>query len=81
MMHYHLYANDREQAIALTRQEHPHAIIGEAQLDEVWQNPHRWRVEVFGTSKTLDVDAARGVGFVFATGDGAGARGLKNLNQ
>ena len=56
MMHYHLYANDREQAIALTRQEHPHAIIGEAQLDEVWQNPHRWRVEVFGTSKTLDVD-------------------------
>jgi hypothetical protein len=49
IVYYHLYACDEEEAIRKTRQEFSEVrdcIIGDAYIDEIWENPRRWCVEV-----------------------------------
>jgi hypothetical protein len=57
MFKYHIYAVDKEEALNSTLEKHPNHIIGNAYLDEVWQNPNRWVIEVFPKTEK-DVDDA-----------------------
>jgi hypothetical protein len=51
MFKNHIYAENKEEALENTRQQYKNHIIGDVYLDEVWKNPKRWCIEVFGISE------------------------------
>lgn len=57
VLYYCLYAENQEDAIEKACQAHQGCCVGEATLDEVWQNLHRWRVEIFA-QPPMNIDAA-----------------------
>lgn len=47
MFRNHIYADSKEDALSKTQSQYPHHTIGDVYLDEVWQNPNRWCIDVY----------------------------------
>jgi len=53
MFTVHLFAENEQKAVEVTRSQYPTCLVGSVYLDAVWKNSRRWCVEVYGHHEGL----------------------------